>query len=101
MLGRDRDVIGHRCDRLTYLAEVVVHPGREGLDQHPRIVGRVVFERVDRAGLDADRCARACGDVFAFNRKRNLANGSNYNSNYPILEIAWEAFRSGDEPNAP
>ncbi|MGB1126286.1 MAG: type II secretion system protein [Phycisphaeraceae bacterium] len=32
---------------------------------------------------------------------RNLANGSNYNSNYPILEIAWEAFRSGDEPNAP
>ena len=30
---------------------------------------------------------------------RNLANGGNYNSNYTLLEVAWEAFRTGDPPN--
>lgn len=29
---------------------------------------------------------------------RDLANGSNYNSNYRVLEKAWEAFRTGDSP---
>lgn len=32
------------------------------------------------------------------NLVRDLAGGGNYNSNYKVLERAWEAFRTGDEP---